>query len=122
MTHMKNIERHTHVIDATDQAMGRLATQIAGLLRGKHKPSFEQHIDSGDIVVVKNVKYMKLSGKKLDQKVYHRSTLYPGGIRTTSAKELMENDPGKMLKMSVRLMLPETRLRTDQLKRLKIES
>ncbi len=86
--HMKNIERHTHVIDATDQAMGRLASEIAGLLRGKHKPSFEQHIDSGDIVVVKNVKYMKLSGKKLDQKVYHRSTLHPGGIRTTSAKEL----------------------------------
>ncbi len=118
----KTIQRQTHVIDATDQSLGRLASQIATLLRGKNKPSFEAHLDCGDAVFVQNVKYMKLTGKKLDQKVYHRSTLYPGGIRTTSAKDLMENDPAKMLRMSVRLMLPETRLRTGQLKRLTIES
>jgi large subunit ribosomal protein L13 len=114
-------QRATHIIDATDRPMGRLASEIAVLLRGKHKTSFEPHLDSGDIVLVKNVKYMKLTGKKMEQKVYHRSTLYPGGIRTTQAKELMEKDPAKLLKMSVRLMLPETTHRANQLKRLTFE-
>src|SRR5690606_26125387 len=87
-TTMKNIVRETHIIDATDRPVGRLASEIATLLRGKHKTSFEPHIDGGDIVVVKNAKYMRLSGKKMEQKLYHRSTRYPGGIRTTQAKDL----------------------------------
>lgn len=116
-----DIIREEHIIDATDKVLGRLASEIAILLRGKHKPSFQPHIDSGDSVRVKNVKYMKLTGKKEFKKVYFRNTGYPGGIRTESLKDLINKNPEKLLKMCVRKMLPNNKLRPKLLKRLIVE-
>lgn len=115
------MERETLTIDAAGKPMGRLASEIAVVLRGKHKPSFQPHMDCGDMVLVKNIDQMVLSGKKLDQKVYHRSTRYPGGIRTTSLKNLRSDNPEKLLKMCVRKMLPDVKFRGDMLKRLTVE-
>lgn len=118
---MTDIKRSTHTIDATGKPVGRLASEIAILLRGKNKPSFTPHLDEGDAVHVKHVNAMVFTGKKLDQKLYHRSTRYPGGIRTRSAKELMEQRPEDVLRMAVEHMLPATKLRNGQMKRLTIE-
>lgn len=118
---MTEIKRDTHTIDATGKPLGRLASEIAVLLRGKHKPSYQPHIDAGDMVVVQNIQYMELSGKKEEQKLYHRNTGFPGGIRTESAKQLMKENPGKMLNTAVRNMLPATKLRKNMMKRLTIE-
>ena len=118
---MNDIKREEHTIDATGRPLGRLASDIAVLLRGKNKPSFQPHTDCGDIVRVQNVGALILTGKKTEQKVYHRYTGYPGGIRTTQAKDLLENEPAKMLRMSVRLMLPDVKFRAEMLKRLIIE-
>lgn len=115
------IKREQIIVDATDKPLGRLASEIAVLLRGKHKPSYQPHIDGGDIVVVQNVGHLVLTGKKGDQKQYHRYTGYPGGIRTESMGDLHEENPAKLLKMSVRLMLPDNKLRKNMMKRLIIE-
>lgn len=110
-----------HTIDATDQSVGRLASQIAVLLRGKNTPQFEPHMDCGGAVVVKNIQFMKFTGKKTEQKVYHRYTGYPSGIRTEQAKHLMEDNPAKVLRTAVRNMLPDVKFRTNMMKRLTIE-
>ena len=114
------MERETHTIDATGKSLGRLASEIAQLLRGKHKPSYQPHLDLGDTVVVTNVAAMQLTGKKVDQKEYHRATGYPGNLKTVGMKELYENEPAKLLRMSVRGMLPDNKLRNGMLKRLTI--
>jgi large subunit ribosomal protein L13 len=115
------MERVTHKIDATDKIGGRLASEIAVLLQGKNKASYEPHIDGGDIVEVTNVKDMKFSGKKLDQKLYHRNTGYPGGIRTKQLKDMMVNNPAEVLQKMVNNMLPKNRLRSHMIKRLIIK-
>lgn len=115
------MERLTHKIDATDKIGGRLASEIAVLLQGKHKASYEPHIDGGDIVEVTNVKDMKFSGKKLEQKFYHRTTGYPGGIRSKQLKDMMINDPSEVLHKMVYNMLPKNRLRAHMIKRLIIK-
>ncbi len=115
------IKRETQTVDATGKALGRLASEVAQLLRGKHKPSFVPHIDGGDFVVVKNISQLKFTGNKLDQKEYHRYTGYPGGIRTEKLKDLAVEDPEKLLKSCVRRMLPETKLRDRMLKRLTVQ-
>lgn len=115
------ITRNEHTIDATGQSMGRLASQIAVLLRGKNKASFEPHIDGGDVVRIQNVDKMKMTGNKEENKVYYRHTRYPGGIKTESLRDLNQNKPGQLLKMCVRKMLPDNTLRKEMLKRLIIE-
>jgi len=112
------MERNTHTIDATGKIAGRLASEIAILLQGKHKVSYQSHIDGGDKVAVTNVKQMKFSGKKLAQKVYHRTTGYPGGIRTTQLKDLMANNPAEALRKVVLNMLPKNKFRPNRMKRL----
>ena len=114
------ITREKHQLDATDKIGGRLASEIAVLLQGKNKASYEPHIDGGDIVEVTNVKDMKFTGKKLDKKVYYRHTGYPGGIRTKKLGDMMENEPQNVLKRMVYEMLPKNRLRPNMIKRLKI--
>ena len=115
---MEKIERQTHKIDATDQAVGRLATQIAILLRGKNKPEFVPHIDGGDIVQVTNIKKLKFTGKKLDQNKYYRHSGYPGGLKETKIKDVFDKDPGQILKRAVTNMLPNNKLRGNMIKRL----
>lgn len=115
------MERETHTIDATEEKLGRLASQIAKLLRGKHKPTFNPREDRGDFVEVENVEEVEVSGKKLKQKSYYHHTGYPGGIKEEKMKDLMEEDPGEVLKRAVEGMLPDNKLTKEQMKRLSIK-
>lgn len=115
------MERETHTIDASDKILGRLATEIAVLLRGKHKPDFVPNEDIGDIVVVRNIEKIKFTGKKSEKKIYYRHSGYLGGLKETPLKKLFEKNPGEVLKKAVFGMLPKNKLRARQIKRLKIE-
>jgi large subunit ribosomal protein L13 len=115
------IKRATHRIDATDQTVGRLATKIATLLRGKQKASFTPHVDNGDFVVVENADKVKLTGKKLEQKTYKTHSLFPGGLKVVSAKKLMAEDPKKIIENAVFYMLPKNKLQTEMFKRLMVK-
>ena len=114
------MERNTHKIDATGKIAGRLSSKIAMLLQGKNKADYQPQIDGGDTVEVSNVAAMKFSGKKLETKVYCRTTGYPGGIRNKSLKDMMAKTPDQVLRQMVRLMLPDNKLRANRIKRLKI--
>lgn len=115
---MKNVERKIHKIDATDQTIGRLATKIANILRGKNKPEFEPHLDLGDIVEVINITKIKFTGKKLDQKKYFRFTGYIGGLKDKKMKDVFNSNPGDVLYRAVKEMLSPTKMRNDLMKRL----
>mgnify|MGYP000506427291 CR=1 FL=1 len=115
------MERETHTIDAAGEKLGRVASEVAKLLRGKHKPTFNPREDRGDFVDIENVSEMEVSGKKLKQKSYYHHTGHPGGIKEKQLKELIENDPGEVLKKAVKGMLPDNKLREDQMKRLNIK-
>ncbi len=118
----KNIERKEHILDASDQAPGRLASQIAQLLRGKHKVNFTPYLDQGDSVVVENVDKMKITGNKMDKKVYYRHSMYPGGLKETKMKDLVaQKGMAEVLRRAVYGMLPGNKLRNDMLKRLTIK-
>ena len=112
------INRVRHEIDATGESLGRLATRVAKILRGKHKPEFLPHVDLGDFVVIINVDKIKFTGKKLLQKVYYSHSGYIGGLKTKKLSELFEQRPGEVLKRAVRGMLPNNKLRPGMLKRL----
>jgi large subunit ribosomal protein L13 len=118
---MKNIERKLHQLDAADSTVGRLATKIAIILRGKNKPEYQAHLDLGDIVEVKNISQMKFTGKKLDQKQYHHFSGYLGGLKSKKMSEIYAKNPGDVLYRAVREMLPDTKLRIAMLKRLIIK-
>jgi len=115
------MKRKTHTIDATGKVLGRLATQIAILLRGKHKRNFRPNLDIGDFVIVKNADKIRFTGKKLKQKKYYRHSGYPGGIKEIPLEKLLKENPAKVLKMAVWGMLPNNKLRRKQIKRLKVE-
>jgi large subunit ribosomal protein L13 len=119
---MKNERRKTHTIDATGKVVGRLATQIVILLRGKNKSDFAPNKDIGDFVLVKNFKKIRFTGKKFDQKKYFHHSGYLGGLKEIPLKKLFEKDPGMVLKKAVWGMLPKNRLRAKQIKRLKISN
>jgi len=114
------MKRKTHTIDATGKVLGRLAAQIAILLRGKHKPDFVPYKDMGDFVVVKDVGKLKITGKKMEQKKYFRHTGYLGGVKEISLKQLFKENPAEVLRKAVFGMLPKNKLRAKQIKRLKI--
>jgi len=117
-----DITRERQEIDATGQAVGRIATQVAMMLRGKNKPSFEPHIDGGDFVTVKNVSKVKFTGNKLVQKDYYHHTMYPGGIRRTPMKKVFDKDPTEVLRRAVYGMLPKNKLRNEMMKRLTLKA
>jgi len=112
------INRRLHKLDASGKAPGRLATQIAIILRGKNKPEFEPHIEAGDIVEVSNADKLKFTGKKIEQKKYHRYSGYPGGLKETKMSDLAKSNPGEILRRAVREMLPANKLRQVIMKRL----
>jgi len=118
---MIKTERKLHQLDATDQAVGRLASKIAIILRGKNKTEYQPHLDLGDIVEVKNITKLKFTGKKLEQKEYYHVTGYIGGLKTKKMEDIFENNPGDILRRAVREMLPPTKLRPNMLKRLIIK-
>jgi len=115
------MKREIHTIDVTDQILGRIATRIAMLLRGKHKPSFVFNQDVGDFVVIKNADKIKITGKKMEQKKYYRHSGYIGNLKEISLKKVFEKDAGKVMKTTVYGMLPKNKLRKQQIKRLKFE-
>lgn len=119
---MTQITRARHEIDAAGKAPGRLATEIAMILRGKNKPSFEPHIDAGDFVTVINASQLKFTGSKLVQKDYHHHTLYPGGLKTKPMKHVFEADPGEVIRKAVYGMLPKNSHRGEMMKRLIIKN
>lgn len=114
------IERKWYLVDASGKTLGRLATRIASYLRGKHKPQFTPHVDTGDFIVVINAEKVRLTGKKLDQKVYYHHTGYPGGIKAETARKKLQNSPEKVIKSAVWGMLPKNRLGRQLIKKLKI--
>ena len=114
------IAREWYLVDAEGQTLGRLATTIADTLRGKRKPQFTPHVDTGDFVVVVNAEKIQVTGNKLDQKMYYRHSGYPGGIRSRSLREQLERRPAEVLRTAVRGMLPKNRLARRQLTKLKI--
>jgi len=115
------MKRNTHTIDASGKVLGRLATQIAVLLRGKHKPEFVPYQDIGDFVIVKNVDKIKITGKKMEQKKYYKHSGFLGGLKETPLKTLLKKKPQEVLKRAVYGMLPKNKLRPQQIKRLKFE-
>ena len=112
--------RQWHVVDAKGQVLGRLATRVATLLRGKHKPSFTPYLDEGDFVVVVNASEVKLTGHKLDQKVAYSHSLYPGGLKLVPYRRLMQENPEKVVTKAVSAMLCKNKLRERMLTRLKV--
>lgn len=119
-TKASEIERQWHVIDASDKILGKLATEAAKLLMGKHKPMFTRHLDTGDFVVVINAEKVRFTGKKAEQKLYHSHSGYPGGLKTVSLGRLMETNPARVIEHAVKGMLPHNRLGAQMLKKLKV--
>lgn len=119
-TPVNEIDRKWHVVDADGKILGRIATEIARYLRGKHKPTFCNFQDNGDFIVVVNAEKVHLTGKKWDDKTYYRHTGYMGGIKSQTAKEVREKNPEELIRMAVKGMLPKNKLGRAQLKKLKI--
>jgi large subunit ribosomal protein L13 len=115
----QDVNREWYVVDGTDKVLGRLAAEIAARLRGKHKPIFTPHVDTGDFIVVTNVEKLKVTGSKPDTKLYHRHTGYPGGIKTTTFAEMQARFPGRALEKAVKGMLPKGPLGYAMIKKLK---
>ena len=116
----ENREREWLVVDATGQTLGRLATQIATALRGKHKPEYTPHCDVGDFVVVVNAEKIAVTGRKREEKLYHRYSGYPGGLRSRTFSEMLDRRPEEPLRLAVKGMLPRNRIARAQLRKLKI--
>jgi len=116
----ENIERQWVVIDAQDQVLGRLATRVATILRGKNKPIFTNHVDTGDYVIIVNAEKIRLTGNKLDAKMYYRHSGYPGGIKGMSAREMLKRKPEQVIKTAVKGMLPKNRLASKVITKLKV--
>ncbi len=114
------VERKWYLIDAEDEILGRLATRIANILRGKNKPEYTPHVDTGDFVIVINAEKVRVSGKKETDKIYYHHTGYPGGLKSASVKELREKDARLLIEKAVKGMLPHNTLGAEQLTKLKI--
>ncbi|MDQ4106333.1 MAG: 50S ribosomal protein L13 [Actinomycetota bacterium] len=120
MARPQEVERKWYVIDAEGQTLGRLASEIARLLRGKTKPQYTPHVDTGDFVIVVNADRVGVTGRKVEQKVYRRHTGYPGGLREVSYEQMMDRKPAEVLRKAVYGMMPKTRLARQQFRKLKI--
>lgn len=116
----EDIQREWFVIDAAGLTLGRLASQIASVLRGKHKPTYAPHMDCGDFVVVVNAHKIRVTGRKLDQKFYYRHSGYPSGLKAVSLRDQLDRHPDRVIRLAVRGMLPKNRLGRQMIKKLKI--
>jgi large subunit ribosomal protein L13 len=120
MVKAADVRHDWYVVDATDQVLGRLATRVARVLSGKHRPSWVPYLDVGDFVVVTNAEKVKLTGRKGEEKLYRHHTGYPGGLKTVGVKNMQAKYPERMIEGAVRGMLPKTKLGRKQLKKLKV--
>ena len=116
------VDRDWFIFDASDKVLGRFATKIADKLRGKDKPTFTPHVDGGDFVVVINAEKLKVTGNKAEQKKYYKHSLYPGGLKEKSYKEVLENNPERIIENAVKGMLPKNKLGKSMIKKLKVYS
>lgn len=114
------VERQWFVVDAQGQTLGRLATRVATILRGKHKPIYTPHVDCGDYVIVINAEAINVTGRKLDQKMYYRHSGYPGGLKQVSLRRQLQKQPERVIEAAVRGMLPKNRLGRKMFKKLKV--
>ncbi|GAF66234.1 50S ribosomal protein L13 [Alkalihalobacillus trypoxylicola] len=114
MAKPNEVERKWYVVDAEGQTLGRLASEVASILRGKHKPTFTPHVDTGDFVIIINASKIELSGNKLNDKIYYRHTLHPGGLKQTTAGDMRANKPERMLELAIKGMLPKNTLGRKQ--------
>ena len=114
------IESQWHIVDATDLVLGRLASRVAVILQGKHRPTYTPHIDTGDHIVVINAEKIRLTGRKADQKTYDRYSGYPGGRRVIPFRTMIERKPEEVVRLAVRRMLPKSRLGRKMLRKLKV--
>jgi large subunit ribosomal protein L13 len=119
-TKASEIKRQWHTIDASGKILGKVATEAASLLMGKHKPIFSRHLDSGDFVVITNAEKVKVSGNKSKQKLYYRHSGYPGGLKSISLEKLSQTDPTRVIEYAVKGMLPKNRLQDGMMKRLRV--
>lgn len=113
-----NVERKWYLVDAKGQTLGRLATEVASILKGKHNPLYTPHVDSGDYVIVINASEIVLTGNKWNDKLYYRHSGYPGGLKTRTAKEVMEKFPERMVEQAIKGMLPKTKLGRQMYRKL----
>ena len=120
ITKASDIKREWHIIDASDKILGRLATQVASLLMGKHKPIFSRNMDTGDFVVVTNAERIRVTGNKAKQKLYYRHSGYPGGLKSISLEKMMQTHPTRVIEYAVKGMLPHNRLGASMLKKLRV--
>lgn len=120
MAKPQEIDHKWYLIDAEGKTLGRLATEVATLLRGKHKPEYTPHVDTGDYVIVVNADKVTLTGKKMMNKKYYRHSGYPGGLKEMTAAEMQRKHPVRMVELAVRGMLPKTKLGRQQMKKLKV--
>ncbi|WP_027410611.1 50S ribosomal protein L13 [Anoxybacteroides tepidamans] len=120
MAKPNEVERKWYVVDAEGKTLGRLASEVAAILRGKHKPTFTPHVDTGDHVIIINAEKIELTGKKLTDKLYYRHSLHPGGLKVRTALEMRTNYPEKMLELAIRGMLPKGRLGRQMFKKLHV--
>jgi large subunit ribosomal protein L13 len=120
MAKEQTIQRRWFVIDATDQVVGRLAVQIANILRGKHRPEYTPHVDTGEYVIVVNAEKIRFTGKKLETKTYHHYTRYPGGLKEARARDWITTHPDRIITEAVRRMVPRNRLGRQQMTKLKV--
>lgn len=116
----KDIQRKWYVVDATDKVLGRLASEVAAILRGKNKPIFTPNLDTGDYVIVINADKIRVTGDKNKKKIYKKHTGYPGGLRTTTFEELMARKPERAIELAVKGMLPKNRLGRDMYRKLRV--
>ena len=116
----KDVERKWWLVDADSKVLGRLATQVAILLRGKHKPQFAAFVDTGDFVVVINAEKITVTGQKIEEKVYYSHSQYPGGLKTKSLKDVLEKEPEEAIRKAVRGMIPKNKLGRAVFKKLKV--
>ena len=120
MAKASDVERKWYVVDAEGQTLGRLASQVASILRGKHKPTYTPHVDTGDHVIIINASKIELTGKKLTDKIYYRHSMHPGGLKTRTALEMRTNYPEKMLEQAIKGMLPKGSLGRHMGKKLNV--
>ena len=120
VTKPADIERSWYVVDAEGQTLGRLASQIAAVLRGKHKPIYSPSVDAGDFVVVINADKIKVTGRRMDQKMYYRHSGYPGGLREATLKEQLDRHPTRPVELAIKGMLPKNKLGRQMIKKLKV--
>ncbi len=120
MQRKEDVQREWYLVDATGKTLGRLASEIAKILMGKHKPTYTPHVDGGDFVVVVNAEKIHATGKKLDKKIYYKHTGYPGGLKETTLREMLQKKPEEVIRLAVKGMLPKNKLRDRRMKRLKV--